>query len=76
MVTGRQRESAVIRQANRALAMGRLMLGEFRDWDEFLHADQLDLAGLRRSQLKAGVADVKHRLSRELKKFCGRISTI
>ena len=68
--TGRDREASIIRQANRAAAVGRLMLGETRQWVEFLEADQVDLTALPRRQLKSGKADVKRRLSVELETFC------
>ena len=70
--TGRQREATLIRQANRASAMGRLMLGELKDWQQFIDADQMDLSSLPRRQLKSGAADVKERLSGEIRKFCNR----
>lgn len=44
--TGREREAEIIRQANRAAAVGRLMLGELNPWQEFLQADVTDLEGL------------------------------
>jgi hypothetical protein len=68
--TGRDKEASIIRQANRAAAVGRLMLGEMRDWAEFLEADQVDLTNLPRRQLKSGKADIKRRLSPELERFC------
>jgi hypothetical protein len=68
--SGRDREASLIRQANRAAAVGRLMLGETRHWVEFLRADQVDLTTLPRRQLKSGKADVKKRLSAELERFC------
>jgi hypothetical protein len=68
--SGRDREASIIRQANRAAAVGRLMLGEMRHWIEFLGADQIDLTALPRRQLKSGKADVKQRLSPGLEKFC------
>jgi hypothetical protein len=64
--------SSTLRQANRAAAVGRLMLGETRHWVEFLEADQLDLSALPRRQLKPGKVDVKKRLSAELERFCGK----
>lgn len=66
----RNKEASIIRQANRAAAVGRLMLGKMRNWIEFLEADQVDLNTLPRRQLKSGKADVKRRLSTELEKFC------
>lgn len=69
---GRQREATLIRQANRAAAVGRLLLGEVRDWNDFLEPEVADLDNLPRRQLKAGKADVRARLSGELTKFCDR----
>ena len=57
---------------NRAVAVGRLMLGEFDNWLDFLHADILDLENLPRRNLKSGSADVKNRLSSEIKNFCAQ----
>ncbi|MFY9573241.1 MAG: hypothetical protein WAV20_17725, partial [Blastocatellia bacterium] len=70
--SGRQREATLIRQANRAAAVGRLLLGELRDWSEFLEPEVVDLASLPRRQLKSGKADVRGRLSGELRTFCER----
>ncbi|MFO7899458.1 MAG: hypothetical protein R6V58_10425, partial [Planctomycetota bacterium] len=63
MLSGREKEVAAIREANRAAAVGRLMLGELKDWHEFIAADSADLAKLPRRQLKSGKADVRRRLS-------------
>lgn len=68
--SGREKEVLLIKQANRAAAVGRLMLGQFEDWGEFLEADSLDLIDLPRWQLKSGKADVKKRLSASIKTFC------
>jgi hypothetical protein len=70
MKTGRETEAKLIRQANKAAAVGRLMLGEMSGWDEFLDADSLDLASLPRRQLKSGAADAKKRMSPEIRRFC------
>ena len=72
LTSGREREANRIRRANRAAAVGRLMLGQFNDWHTFLQADIIDLEKLPRRQLKAGKTDVKARLSPEIKKFCSR----
>lgn len=66
----REEEIAVIRQANRASAVGRLLLGEFNDWTEFLRADIDELETVPRRMLKAGKEDVRRRLSKEIKRFC------
>lgn len=68
--SGREKEAAIIRRANRAAAVGRLMLGEMRHWTDFLEADRIDLINLPRRQLKSGKVDVKNRLSEEIKRFC------
>lgn len=70
IASGREREATLIRQANRAAAVGRLMLNELNSWHEFLEADVVDLANLPRRQLKAGKADVRARLSTEIRTFC------
>jgi hypothetical protein len=72
LVSGREREARKIRQANRAAAVGRLLLGEFNDWHDFLQADVVDLENLPRRQLKSGQADVRERLSLEIRGFCAR----
>lgn len=72
IVSGREREANAIRQANRAAAVGRLMLGEFDDWQDFLQADIIDLEKLPRRSLKAGKADVRKRLTPEIMKFCAK----
>jgi len=69
-LSGREKESLLIKQANQASAVGRLMLGQFMDWNEFLEAECLDLINLPRRQLKSGKADVKKRLSASIKSFC------
>jgi hypothetical protein len=68
--SGRVREVARIRQANRACAAGRLLLGEIRSWQEFLEADTLDLASLTRRRLKAGSRHVGRFLAGEIARFC------
>lgn len=67
---GRERDARLIRQANRAAAVGRLMLGQFHTWHEFLQADVIDLTRLPRRQLRSGTADVRNRLSAEIEDFC------
>ncbi len=69
---GRTIEAEKIRRANRAAAVGRLMLGEFNNWVDFLKADSDELESLPRRQLKSAVADIKKRMSGEIKNFCVR----
>ncbi len=68
----REKEALIIRQANRASAVGKLMLGEYDDWYDFLKADIEDLESLPRRMLKARKSDIKKRLSGEIGKFCGK----
>jgi len=70
--SGREREAQLIRRANRAAAVGRLMLGELHTWHQFLEADTVDLVSLPRRNLKAALADVRRRLSLEIKNFCSK----
>jgi len=67
---GRDRESSRIKKANKASAVGKLFLSEIKDWSEFLETDLIDLPSLPRRSLRAGVHDVRIRLSKEIKKFC------
>lgn len=68
--TGRNREADRVRRTMRAAAVGRLLLGEFDDWTEFLAPDVADYAALPRRHLKALDADARKRLSGEVRKFC------
>lgn len=63
-------EVSVIRQANRASAVGRLLLGEIQNWAQFFFPETDDLEALPRRMLKAGQADVRKRLSKEILRFC------
>ncbi len=71
-LSGREKEARLIRKANRAATVGRLMLGEINTWQEFLQADVLELENLPRRQLRSGKSDVKKRLTPEIKKFYSR----
>lgn len=71
-VSAREREAKLIRRANRAAAVGKLMLSELNSWHEFLEADAIDLEKLPRRYLKSAISDVKDRLSGEIKKFCSK----
>lgn len=69
---GRNKEADVIEAADKAVAVGRLMLGELATWEEFLHPATVDYTALPRRQLKSGVADVQQRLKTEIGKFCSQ----
>lgn len=63
-------EANLIRQSNRAAAVGRLMLRQMSSWHEFLEVDAIDLESIPRRQLKSGAADAKKRITKEIKRFC------
>lgn len=68
--SGREREAKLIHQANRAAAVGQLMLGELNNWQQFLKADTFDFISIPRRNLKAAFTDVRGRLSKEIRRFC------
>jgi hypothetical protein len=70
--TGRDREALAIQVADKASALGRLMLGEFDSWEDYLKPVTTDYARLPRRQLKAGHADVRKRLNKEIDSFYTR----
>ena len=69
---GRDREATRIRKLTRAAAVGRLMLGEFNDWEEFLRPDLQDFASMPRRELRALDSHTRRFLKSELKRFCDR----
>lgn len=69
-ITGRHEEAARVRSTRRAAAMGRLLLGEFNDWQAFLEPETTDFVGMPRRQLKALDEDARRSLSREVRRFC------
>lgn len=69
MKTGRDQEVKLIQNANKAAAVGRLMLGEINSWQEFLDTETVDLSSLPRKKLKSGATDVKARLNKEIENF-------
>ncbi len=46
------------------------MLGDIHDWQEFFDAESVDLERLPRRVLRTGRDDVRHRVAKEVKKFC------
>ena len=71
-LTGRDKEALAIQIADKASALGRLMLGEFDSWEDYLKPAITDYGSLPRKQLKAGHADVKKRLQKEIDAFYSR----
>jgi hypothetical protein len=72
LMNGRSREVIRIREANRAAAVGKLLLGQLKNWQEFLEIDAIDLESMPRRRLKSGHHDVQKRLSKEIGAFCSR----
>lgn len=71
-LSGRDKEALAIQIADKASALGRLMLGELDSWDDYLKPATTDYASLPRRQLKSGHADVRKRLKREIDGFYSR----
>lgn len=69
-MSGREKEVALIRRANKVAAVGRLMLGELSDWADYVSVVAEDLDSLPRRNLKSGKRDVRTRMSSEIEKFC------
>lgn len=67
---GRDKEASLIRDANVACAVGRLLLGEMASWQEFLDPDLIDYTRLPRKQLKSGKYDIQTNLQRRIDGFC------
>lgn len=70
--SGREKEASLIRRANRAAAVGKLMMGDMSSWNEYLGVETEPLEDLPRRMLKSGSADVKRNVSREIRSFCNR----
>jgi len=63
-------EQRQIRFYDRAAAVGKLMLGQFNSWQQFLEPETNDLKNIPRRDLKELSKDANKRLSKEIKKFC------
>lgn len=70
IIKGRDKEAALIRNANLACAAGRLLLGEISSWNEFLEPDTVDYINLPRKQLKSGTYDIQKNLKGRIDDFC------
>jgi hypothetical protein len=70
IIKGRDREATLIRNANLACAVGRLLLGEISSWNEFLEPDTVDYINLPRKQLKSGKYDIQKNLKIRIDDFC------
>ena len=67
---GRDKEASLIREANLASAVGRLLVGEMSSWQEFLEPDLVDYSELPRRQLKSGKLDIQKSLQGRIDGFC------
>lgn len=67
-ITGRENEARLLKRANRAAAVGRLMLGKIQNWEEFLQSDSVDYENLPRRQLKSGKSDISNTIIIEFNK--------
>ncbi len=71
-MNGRSKEILRIREANKAVAVGKLLRGQLSSWQQFLAIDSMDLESMPRRNLKSGHHDVKKRLSRDIQDFCSK----
>lgn len=71
-ITGRDRDIRSLRRTQRAAAVGRLLLGELKSWNEFLQPEITEFETFGRRDLKAGKAKFRAGVSKEIKKFCSR----
>ncbi len=67
---GRDKEASLIRDANLACAVGKLLLGEMSSWQEFLEPDLVNYSELPRKQLKSGKLDIQKSLQGRIDGFC------
>lgn len=65
-------EKRIVRQIGRAAAVGKLMLHELENWQQFLIPETDDLDAIPRRELKALAKDSTSRLSKEIQKFCSK----
>ena len=69
-VKGRDRDIQSLRRTLRAVAVGRLLLGELKTWEEFLQPEKTEFQTFGRRDLKADKARFRSGVSKEVKKFC------
>ena len=65
---GRSKEAEVVRTADRAAAIGRVLLGTLDP--EFFEVDKRDYEALPRRNLKSGARDVRQNVGGEIDRFC------
>ena len=59
-----------LKQKKRAAAAGRLLLGEFKNWQDFLQPETDDYDRFKRRDLKVNIARFRTGISKEIQKFC------
>ncbi len=62
--------AAAICEADKAAAVGRLMLGQISDLEDYFGVARLDYSSLPRRMRRSGARDVRGRMEAELGKFC------
>lgn len=71
-LVGRDRDIQALQRSQRAAAVGRLMLGEIKDWKEFLSPETEDFSRFKRRDLKSDRKRFQSGLSRGIRKFCDK----
>ena len=61
---------SILKRKKRAAAAGRLLLGEFKNWQEFLEPETDDYDIFSRRDLKANISRFRTGISKEIQKFC------
>lgn len=69
---GRIKEAQEVCLADKAAAVGRLMLGELPSLEQFLEVGQRNYTSLPRRAIRAGRRDVRQRLAPEVEAFCSK----
>lgn len=67
---GRDRDITSLLRTQRAATVGRLLLGEFDNWEEFLKPETTDFDHYSRRDLKANRSIFRRGISKEVNKFC------
>ncbi|MDB3911378.1 hypothetical protein N9381_06200 [Paracoccaceae bacterium] len=66
----RDQDTRILRQTQRAAAIGRLLLGELNSWEEFNKLETTDFEDFARRDLRANKSRFRKGINKEVKKFC------
>lgn len=69
-IRGRDRDIAIVLRTQRAAAVGRLLLGEFKSWKDFSESETTDFHDFGRRDLRANRSRFRAGVSKEIKNFC------